>query len=73
MNFGGAQGDVHGGPYIFCSLLKKKRIKYKSMTYTKIKFHIILIKIFFPRMNNKKIKKRGLLNFKERGSKAELK
>ena len=29
------------------------------MTYTKIKFYIILISIFFPRMNNKNFRKRG--------------
>ena len=27
------------------------------MTYTKIKLYIILIKFFFPRMNNKKLRK----------------
>ena len=52
--FRGWQGDKHGIPYIFCSLFKNG--KYKSMTYTKIKFYIL---IFFSRMHNKKIKKRG--------------
>ena len=33
--------------------------KYKSMTYTKIKFYIILIWKNFPRMNNKNLTKRG--------------
>ena len=41
-NFGGYGLDVHIPPYIF-SLLLKKTEKYKSMTYTKIKFYIILI------------------------------
>ena len=36
----------------------KKHKKYKSMTYTKTKYYIILIEIFFPRMNNKKFMKR---------------
>ena len=36
-----------------------------NMTYTKIKFFIILI--FFPRMNNKKIMERGLKKFKKMG------
>ena len=31
--------------------------KYKSMTFTKIKFYIILISIFFPRMNKKILKR----------------
>ena len=31
-------GDVH-----FLFIIEKKRKKYKSMTYTKIKFYIILI------------------------------
>ena len=46
MNFRGEGGDVHGAQYIFCLLLKKLK-KYKSMTYTKIKFYIIFIDIFF--------------------------
>ena len=44
--FQGEGGDVHGPQYIFCLLLKKRK-KYKSMTYTKIKFYIIFIDIFF--------------------------
>ena len=40
--FGRVQGggDVHILPFIFCLLLKKRK-KYKSTTYTKIKFCII--------------------------------
>ena len=49
--FGWDGGDVHIPPFIFC-LLFKKRKKYTSMTYTKIKFYIILISKNFPRMNN---------------------
>ena len=37
------------------------------MTYTKIKFDIILIYVFFPRMNNEKIKKRSPQNFLKMG------
>ena len=56
--FWGVQGgEVHIPPYIFCLLFKKTE-KYKSMTYTKIQFYIILI-FFFQRINNKKITKRG--------------
>ena len=40
--FRGVWGDVYIPPYIFCLLLKKQK-KYKRMTYTKIKFYIILI------------------------------
>ena len=54
----GYGGDVHIPPHIFCLLFKKQK-KYKSMTYTKIKFYIISIYIFFPGMNNKKFMKRG--------------
>ena len=54
---------VKGGMYIFhCTFFvyySKKLKKYKSMTYTKIKFYIILISIFFPRMNNKIFRKKG--------------
>ena len=53
----------YGGMYIFHRTFfvyySKKRKKYKSMTYTKIKFYIILISNLFTRMNNKKIRKRG--------------
>ena len=54
INFGG--GGVHRTCFVKYS---KKRKKYKRMTYTKIKLYIILIYIFFPRINNKKIKKNG--------------
>ena len=58
MNFGG-----YGRMYIFyCTFFvyySKKWKKCKSMTYTTIKFYIILIQIFFPRMNNKNVTKKG--------------
>ena len=34
-----------------------EKVQWKSTTYTKIKFYIILIYIFFPRMNIKKLQK----------------
>ena len=37
------------------------------MTYTKIKFYIIVILKKYPRMNNKKIKKGGLKNLRKGG------
>ena len=43
---------------LFCLLFIKME-KLQSMTYTKIKLYIILILHFFPRMNNKKVTKRG--------------
>ena len=55
--------DVHGPPYIFCLLLKKRK-KYKSMTYTKSNS----TSFFFSR-TNKKNNKSGPQNFKERGAK----
>ena len=45
MNFGGyGRGEIHIKLYIFLFIIQKKWNKYKSMTYTKIKFYIILIK-----------------------------
>ena len=43
----------------FLFIIKRNGKKYKSITYTKIKFYIILISIFFPRVNNKKFRNRG--------------
>ena len=57
MNLGLDGGKVHGPPYIFCSLLKKRK-KYTSMTYTKRILHHFDY-FFFFRMNNKKNTKRG--------------
>ena len=58
MNFGGGWGTymVH---HIFFVYYSKKLKKYKSITYTEVKFYIILIYNFFSGTNNKKIKKRG--------------
>ena len=42
-----AGGGVRDPPYISCLLFKKMWKTYKSMTYTKIKFYIILIYNFF--------------------------
>ena len=50
---------VHGSPHIVLFIIHKKRKNYKSITYTKIKLYIILFLHFFPRMNNKKVSKRG--------------
>ena len=47
------------GGHTFFVYYSKNHKKYKSMTCTKIKFYIILIYIFFPRMNNKKFMKRS--------------
>ena len=54
--FGGVQGGCTYSTVHFLFIIKKKEKKYKCMTYTKIKFYIIL---FFPRMNNKNFRKRG--------------
>ena len=58
----GTAGDIHIPPSFFCLLFKKQK-KYKSITYTKIKFYITLIDFFFLRMNNKKCTKKGPLLF----------
>ena len=54
--FRGYGGDVHGPPYIFCSLLKKKKKKH-DLYLNQIPHHFDSKKIL--RMNNKKITKRG--------------
>ena len=56
-------GIVHGPPYIFCLLLKKRK-KCKSITYTKIKFYIILISIFFLGWTIKKLRNWGAKNIR---------
>ena len=58
-NFGGYVGERPYSTVHFLFIIKKKRKMYKSVTYTKIKFHIILFYIFFFRMNNKIFTKGG--------------
>ena len=52
----GGNVHIHRTLFVYYS---KKRKEYRSMTYTKIKFYMILISSFFPRMNNKKFRKTG--------------
>ena len=56
--FQGGWGNEHiPPPFVFYYLKKHK--EYKRMTYTKIKFYIILILKKIPRINNKNFTKRG--------------
>ena len=64
--FRGRQGDVHGPPYIFCLLLKKRK-KYMSMTCTKIKFYISFFFFFFIAWIIKKLQKGGPKNLRKGG------
>ena len=57
--FGGYGRGMYTFQCTFFVYYSKKWKKYKSTTYTKIKFYIILISIFFPSMNNKIFRKRG--------------
>ena len=55
MNFG---GDLHCPPYIFCLLFKKTEKVHVHLYLNQI-LHYFHLKKEFPRMNNKKITKRG--------------
>ena len=58
INFGGEQGGLHGPPYIFCLLfIKTKNVQEHYLYLNQILHHLTYKKI--PRMNNKKITKRG--------------
>ena len=56
MNFGGYGGDIHGPPYTFCLLLKKRK-STRAWHIHKSNSTLFWFKQFFPRMNNKKIMK----------------
>ena len=59
MHFGWDGEGTDGIPHSLFVHYSKKQKKYKSMTYTKIKFYIIFFRTIFPRMNNKNFTKRG--------------
>ena len=55
----GRRGGGGSPDLIVLFIIHKNEKNYKRMTYTKIKLYIILIFHFFPRINNKKLRKGG--------------